>query len=132
MSAEFIKELDQIACTLDARQRSRKPLTRDEQVVIDVYGAIGHIEGDGIHQFWDGAEDGDRVLESFRIVGAAEVADHLDSIRWARGREVDEKGHYLFSADEEARLNKAESRVYALFSGLPTQLLEFAHRHKIC
>ncbi len=126
--AEFIGELDKMCCTLDVREQNGTPLNRDEQVVIDIYDAIGHIEGDGIHQFWDGADDGDRVLDSFRILGASEIADHLDSVRWAGGRDVDENGQYMFTAEEEAQLDKAESRVYALFSGLPTRLLEYARK----
>jgi len=126
--AEFLEELDKIVCTLDVREENGAALNRDEQVVIDIYCAIGHIEGDGIHQFWDGADNGDRVLDSFRTLGASEIADHLDSVRWAGGRDVDENGHYKFTADEEAQLNKAELQVYALFSGLPTRLLEYARQ----
>jgi hypothetical protein len=126
LTAEYINELDKLFCTLVARQNSGAQLTRNEQVVVDVYGAIGHIEVDGIHQ--DGADDGDRVLESFRILGASEVANHLDSVRWACGREVDQNGHYLFTANEEAQLDEAESRVYALFYGLRVRLLEYARQ----
>lgn len=106
MPSEFIEELDQIFCTLAYRVDEGATLTRDEQVVVDIYGAMGHIAGDGIHQFWDGTEHGDRVLE-------------------------DDQGQYLFDPKEKAQLSKAQSRVYSLFRGLPTSLLAFCKERNI-
>ena len=42
MPSEFIEELDQIFCTLSYRVDEGGTLTSDEQVVVDIYGAIGH------------------------------------------------------------------------------------------
>ncbi len=55
-----------------------KKLTRQQQAVLDVVGAIGLVEGDGVEALW--SEYGtsmDRIIESFRMAGANEIADVL-------------------------------------------------------
>lgn len=78
-SSEYIEELDTIFCQLDEMSKGKARLSREERVILDVYSTIGHVEGDGLLSFWDSNTETVRVLESFRILGANEVAE---VIKW--------------------------------------------------
>jgi len=134
ITSEFIDELDTIFCLLDQRLQDGDQLSREEMAVIDVYDTIGHVEGDGLHQFWTGCDDPSRVLESFQLVGAEQVAKKIEETRWILeiiDKGVDSKGHYKFTKEEENRLDKSEELVYELFIGIPMRLFEYAKHNMI-
>lgn len=128
-SAEYIEELDTLACQLEQKSRGSSQLSREEQVILDVYDAIGHIEGDGLLPFWDASNDIDRIQESFHILGANEVAAIINETLWVKdviARGADPGGYYRITEAEEERLNVSEESIYELFIGIPTRLLCFA------
>lgn len=58
-------------------------LTRGQQTVLDVYGTITFIEGDGLLFVWSQfAHSMDRIMESFRLAGLGQFADLLLSARF--------------------------------------------------
>ena len=131
---EYIEELNSLCLALEKRGQQSGKLSRNEVAILDVYGTIGHVEGDGLDQFWVGCDDPDRALDSFRIVRASKVADAIEKSRWVievLERGTDSEGQYQFTKKEEQRLDKQEDRVYELFIGLPTKLMEFAKRNDI-
>ncbi len=131
--SEFIDELDDIFVSLDQRLDENN-MTREELVVFDVYSCLGGIEGDGVQAFWHGADDPDRALESFSLLGVPEVADAIAKTRWVidvmeRGTTPD--GQYKFTHEQEENLSEIEGHVYRLFNRLPTRLFEYVKQHGI-
>jgi hypothetical protein len=124
-SSEYIPELNDLLLKIEHRVESGKPLTRLELAAREVYGTIGHIEGDNLLQFWGSGYDPLQAIESFRIVGEHAVADALYASRWLRtvvARGVDAEYRCTLSAKEESEYQRQEAIVYALFIGVPTRL----------
>jgi len=133
-SAEYIEELDTLACQLEQKSGGTSQLSREEQVILDVYDAIGHIEGDGLLPFWDANNDVDQIQESFRMLGANEVAAIINETKWLKdviARGEDPGGYYRITEAEEERLGESEESIYEHFIGIPTRLLRFAKENGI-
>lgn len=130
-SSEFISELDDLFCDLCDREL----LSREAVALIDVYDAIGIIEGDGLHQFWEGSDDPDQVIESFKLVGAVDVANLIASTSWMIAiinQGTDRDGQYKFNKNQDQEIRLIEESIYEKFIGLPTRLLVYAKSNNIC
>lgn len=133
-SSEFIEELDTLFLQLDEKSQGGTRLSREEYVILDVYLVIGSVEGDGLLSFWDSNDDIDRILESFRMLGANDVAGVINETKWVKdviSRGIGSGGYYKITETEEKSLAISEESLYELFNGLPTRLLQFAKENNI-
>ena len=72
-------------CAAKWQDLPAKKLTRQQQAVVDVVNTIGLIEGDGVEALW--SECGgytDRIIESFRMAGASDIADKLQGTSFCK------------------------------------------------
>ena len=133
---KFDNELEAVYDSLEARSREQTEvkLSRSERAVVDVCGVIGFIEGDGLHSFWYNDLDQVRIIESFRMVGAFQVADALEGSSWAKRvceRGTDKNGHLLFTEEEETKLDEFEERIYDGFQDAADRALHYIHQNGI-
>ena len=128
-TAEFIRDLDDLAGSLDLLPKTHK--TEAQRAISAVYSMIGGIECNGLHCFWDNSPTYIReVKRGLKVVGADNVLGILNESAWAEAvvkKGTDKHGHYSFTPEDELRLDIIEDRLYDSFVGLPTRLLAFAH-----
>ena len=133
---KFDKELEAVYDSLEARAHEQPEVTlsRSEQAVVDVCEVIGFIEKDGLHSFWYNDLDQMRIIQSFRMIGAVQVADALEGSSWAKlicERGTDKQGQLLFTKEEERKLDEIEERIYDGFQDAADQALHFIHQNGI-
>jgi hypothetical protein len=112
-----------------------KKLTRKQQVVLDVYGTIVFVEGDGLLHVW--SQYGNRmdsIIESFRLARADEIADLLQSTSFCRdiiARTPADAADWRCSEEEERKLRGVELRISDKGPDAREALLEFLPKRKI-
>lgn len=99
---EYLEE-----CAMKWERLPPEKLTRQQQAVVDVVGAIGLVEGDGVEALW--SECGstmDRIIESFRMAGASKIADTLQGTSFCReiiSRTTPDAEDWAYSGPEEEK-----------------------------
>ncbi len=72
-------------CAAKWQDLPARKLTRQQQAVVDVVNALGLIEGDGVEALWAASGDSmGRIIESFTMAGATEIADRLRSTAFCK------------------------------------------------
>jgi hypothetical protein len=99
---EYLKE-----CVSNWQDLPLSKLSRKQQAVVDVVSAIGVIEGDGVVCLWSECGDSmDRIIESFRMAGANEIADLLQGTSFCRDiitRTVPDANEWAYTSPEEEK-----------------------------
>src|SRR5262249_45714157 len=89
--------------------------TREQQAVIDVNWTLGGVEGDGILEVWAELGDSmDRIIESFRMAGASEIAQLVESSSFCKGilaRAPAGAKEWQCTAEEEKKLRDIDLRI---------------------
>jgi hypothetical protein len=131
---KFDQEFERVYDSLESRTQSGAKLSSTEQAVVDVCGVIGFIEGNGLHSFWYNDLDQVSIIQSFRMIGADQVADGLLDSSWAKPiceRGADKEGQLLSTEEEERKLDEIEERIYDGFQDAADRALQFVHRNRI-
>ncbi len=122
-------------CAAKWQDLPAKKLTRQQQAVVDVVNAIGLVEGDGVEALWSECADSmDRIIESFRMAGATEIAERLQSTSFCKdiiARTPPGADDWAYSsADEEERLSDVLSFVSAKGPDAREGLLRFLPKRR--
>ncbi len=133
---KFADGLESVYDALESRSHNKSSvrLSREEQAIVDVCETIGFIEGNGLHSFWYNEIDQMSVIQSFRMIGADQVANVLEESSWAKSiceRGADKQGQLFFTEEETRRLDAIEERIYDGFQNVSDRALEFLRQNGI-
>ena len=108
--------------------------TRNQQAVVDVCGTITAVEGDGILSVWKESGDSmDRIVESFRMAGAADIAGLLEESSFCRqilNRTSPDADDWNYTQEEENKLRDIDLRIGELGPDAREGLLELLPNKK--
>jgi hypothetical protein len=108
--------------------------TRKQQAVVDVCGTITGVEGDGIVNVWrEWGDSMDRIIESFQMAGASEIADLLAESSFCRqilNRTSPEADDWDYAEGEEEKLRGIDLRIGKLGPDAREGLLGFLPKRK--
>lgn len=94
-------------CAMKWESIPSKRLTRQQQAVVDVVTTIGLIEGDGVESLWHQFGDSmDRIIESFRMAKADEIADILEKTSFCKdiiARTPPDADDWVYETEEEEK-----------------------------
>ncbi|HWH72096.1 MAG TPA: hypothetical protein VNT26_22225 [Candidatus Sulfotelmatobacter sp.] len=126
---EYLEE-----CVAKWQDLSAEKLTRQQQAVVDVVTSIGLIEGDGLESFWSQCGDSmDRIIESFRMAGASEIAGWLEETSFCRdiiARTSPGADDWACSPEEKKKLTKVLTRLLAKGADARKGLLKLLPQRK--
>ena len=93
------------ACAAKWQGLAPEKLTRQQQAVVDVVCAIGLVEGDGVEALWSECGSSmDRIIESFRMAGATEIAEMLQGTSFFKdiiAKTPSEADEWAYNSPEE-------------------------------
>jgi hypothetical protein len=119
---EWPNEVEVLVDQLEKKSAGRE-LSREERALMDVYETVPILESDDcLHEFWQGAVDHQRVINSFDLIGAAGIVDPLNASRWCATRSEDRSD---YSETEEEYLATIEEELPAAMDELVDLVLEF-------
>lgn len=104
-------------------EASERALSREERALMDVFESVPFLEGeDGLHGFWHGGMNHQRVIRSFELIGTTTIADALTASQWCETRPDD---RHDYSETEEEYLCTIEEELAAGMDELIDLMLEF-------
>lgn len=113
---------------------AEEKLTREQQAVVDVCSTIGCVEGDGVLCVWSQFGDSmERIIESFRMAGASEIAQLLEESSFCRdiiARTSEDADEWDTSDEEEQKLSKIDLRIPELGPDAREGLLKFLPKNE--
>lgn len=124
-SHEPIEWPDEVELLVDRleNESAKRALSREERALMDVYETVPVLEGrDGLHGFWQGDMDHQRVINSFELIGATTLVDPLNASRWCATRPDD---RHDYSETEEEYLSSIEEELFDAMADLPDLVLAF-------
>lgn len=135
VSSERMNDFDYLdKCVGKWEMLPAKKLSRQQQAVLDVYGTITFVEGDGLLRAWSEYLDSiDRIIESFRMAKAYELADLLQSTAFCKdiiARTPADADDWQSSAEEERKLREVEIRISEKGPDAREALLEFLPKRR--
>ncbi len=108
--------------------------TRKEQAVVDVCGTITAVEGDGILSVWrESGGSMDRIIESFRMAGASEIARLLAESSFCRqilNRTSPDADDWNCTQEEDSKLRDIDLRIGELGPDAREGLLGFLPKRR--
>ncbi len=108
--------------------------TRNQQAVVDVCGTIAGVEGDGVISVWRESGDSmDRILESFQMASATEIARLLEESSFCRGilsRTPPDADDWDYQEGQEKRLRDIDLRIGKLGPDAREGLLAFLPKRR--
>ena len=108
--------------------------TRKQQAVLDVCGTIAIVEGDGVVNVWhESADFIDRIVESFQMAGASEIARLLSESSFCRqilNRTSPNADAWNCTQEEDIKLRDIDLRIGELGPDAREGLLEFLPNRK--
>ncbi len=126
MSLELIKELDELYMKLEVNLSFFSP--RHEKVIVDVYQAMGGIEGGGLVSFWSAYIPQKRMIKSFRILGEHEIADILAESKWIK--KSAQSGQKV-TREEYSDFNTLNTELWNNLKGVPSKLIKYAKKQNL-
>ncbi|NWK57025.1 hypothetical protein HW115_15490 [Verrucomicrobiaceae bacterium N1E253] len=118
-ATEFSDAIEILVDTLENASQER-PLSRNEQAVIDVVDTVGFVEQEGLQEFWSSPINQDQVIKSFDLIGAAQIVDVFNSSQWCRRKAVETS---QFTEVESSHLSEIEEELHSELWEVP-ELLE--------
>ena len=108
--------------------------TRKQQAVVDVCGTVTAVEGDGLINVWRESGDSmDRIIESFRMAGASEIAGLLEQSGFCKdilGRTSPDADDWDYREGEENSLRDIDLRIGELGPDAREGLLAFLPKRR--
>jgi hypothetical protein len=119
---EWPDEVEVLIDRLESESASRD-LSRAERALMDVYETVPVLESvDGLHGFWQGGLNQQRVINSFELIGATALVDPLNASRWCETRPDD---RHEYSETEEEYLSETEEELFEAMDELVELVVTF-------
>jgi hypothetical protein len=109
LSQETIEWPDQIEVLIDRleNESSERDFTREERALMDIYETIPILQSDdSLHEFWQSGIDHQRIINSFELIGATSLVDHLNASRWCETRPEDRNDYSETEANHLATIEE--------------------------
>ena len=122
-SIEFSDDLEILIDSLEQESAERE-LSRNERALIDVIDAVSLItsEEDALHEFWQSPVNHEQIINSFELVGASGLVDHLNSSQWCKSRTEDRS---QYTETESSHIGEIEEQFFEELQDLPEILDTF-------